>query len=152
MRRSHDKDTLNNYGKQIFIIFNIKVLTASWKSQLNCFKYSLNTWPFYVFKVFTVLGLPTLTDIICASICGFYWLQWKTALTPSYLTVSMRNIGVRCVISHHLASLISRFNPVRVILLMLLLSSFLPFAYCTLLKFYALNWGEYLRRKKEPWR
>lgn len=82
------------------------------------------TWSFLCFK-----GLAVM-------------LRVHAALSPCYLMVSMRHVGI----SHHLARLISvsRINPARVILLMLLLSSFsLPPANCMLFKFYAFKRKEY---------
>lgn len=94
------------------------------------------------------------TNTTTKCICGYEWEQSQShaALTQSYLIMSMRISGVRYLISHHLASWtsVSRINWVRVILLMLLLSSFSSSpTYCTLFKFHAFNVEECLKRKKK---
>lgn len=119
----------------------------------GCFEYLLQTWSLLCFKMFTVFCPPPCRYYtVCARTCGYDWLQWYAALTPSNFIVSMRNVGVRYTISHHLASLISvsTINPVRVILLMLLFSSFSsPPAYCTLFKFLRLQQKRIFKTKKK---
>lgn len=123
---SHDKNIIEPLSK-----VNVQLLQPS-KNWQHSYRDPIRTaLTNYTMKT-TVLKrvwnyiLSTPLQILYVHAYGCECLQSYATLKPSHLIVSMRIVGIRYLISHHLTSLISvsRINPVWVNPLMLLLSSF----------------------------